>query len=74
MTNKQVEERLTELVHRDPFIPFMVDLIDGESLTITHPPAFDENGAVLIGSDDRFVEFEFKNVKAIRPFKAEAVA
>jgi hypothetical protein len=74
MNIKQVENKLTELVHRDPFFPFVVDLFDGQSLVIPHPPAFDENGAVLIGPDDRFIEFEFKNVRAIRPFPAEAVA
>ena len=44
-----VEEKLTELVHREPFVPFVVELNDGESLIVPHPPAFDENGAVYFG-------------------------
>jgi hypothetical protein len=74
MTAKQVEDKLTELVHHEPFIPFVVELVDGQSLIIPHAPAFDDTGAVLIGLEDRFVEFEFKNVRAIRQLNAEAVA
>ena len=74
MTIKQVEEKLTELVHREPFIPFVVDMNNGESIIVPHPPAFDENGAVFFGTDGGLVDFWFRNVKKIRPFTAEAVA
>ena len=74
MTIKQVEDKLTDLVHRQPFVPFVVELANGEKLTIPRPPAFDESGAVLIGLDGCFVEFEFKNVCAIRPYTVEAIA
>lgn len=74
MTVKEVEEKLTELVHREPFIPFIVELNDGDSFVVPHPPAFDENGAVFIGAHGGLVDFWFKNVRQIRLFTAEAVA
>ena len=71
MTVKQVEEKLTELVHHEPFVPFVVELNDGESLVIPHPPAFDENGAVYFGADGGLVDFWFKNVRSIRLVSGE---
>jgi hypothetical protein len=74
MTVKQVEEKLTELVHHEPFVPFVVELNDGESLVIPHPPAFDENGAVYFAMDGGLVDFWFKNVRSIRFMNSEKVA
>jgi len=74
MTIKQVEDKLTELVHREPFIPFVVELNDGQTLIVPHPPAFDENGAVFFGSDGGLVDFWFNNVRSIRFLSSEAVA
>jgi hypothetical protein len=74
MTVKQVEEKLTELVHQEPFVPFVVELDDGQSLVVPHAPAFDENGAVYFGSDGGLVDFWFKDVRGIRYLKSEAVA
>lgn len=74
MTIKQVEDKLTELVHREPFVPFVVELLGGETLIVPHPPAFDETGAGFIGTDGGLVDFEFKNVRAIRFYVPEAVA
>jgi hypothetical protein len=74
MTVKQVEDKLTELVHRDPFIPFVVDLVDGQSLIVPRPPAFDDTGAVYFGTDGALVDFEFKDVRAIRFMTTEALA
>ncbi len=74
MTNKQVEEKLTELVHREPFVPFVVDLVDGKSLLLTQPPVFDETGAGYINSDGALADFEFERVCAIRQIPLEPVA
>ena len=74
MTNKQVEEKLTELVHREPFVPFVVELIDGQSLIVPNAPAFDSTGAGFIGIDGALVAFEFENVRAIRLYAPEAAA
>ncbi len=74
MEIKQVEQKLTEMVHRKPFIPFVVELNDGESLIVPHPPAFDAAGAVFFGTDGGLVDFWFKNVREIHLYNSEAVA
>lgn len=74
MTTKQVEEKLTELVHREPFVSFVVELVDGTALLVPHPPAFDENGAGFIDSNGALADFWFKDVRAIRLVTAEPVS
>ena len=75
MTPKQVEDKMVELIHRVPFAPFVVELIDGRSLDIPNPGvAFDDTGAVFIGPEGGLVDFEFKTVCAIRLMNTEAVA
>lgn len=75
MTVEQVEEKVTELVHREPFVPFVVEMVDGQALEILHPRlAFDSSGAVFFGPDGGLVDFEFKTVRAIRLMNSEAVA
>ena len=74
MTIKQVEDQLTDLVHRDPFVPLVIELLDGQSLIVPDAPAFDSTGAGFIGTDGALVEFEFKNVQAIRLYVPEAAA
>jgi hypothetical protein len=75
MTPQQVEEKLTELIHREPFVPFVVEMVDGKKLDIQHAGvAFDDTGAVFFGPDGGLVEFEFKTVRAIHLTNTEAVA
>ncbi len=75
MTPQQVEEKLTELIHREPFVPFIVEMTDGKSLDVPHAGvAFDDTGAVFIGPDGGLVDFEFKTVRAIRLTNSEAAA
>ena len=75
MTPEQVEEKVIELIHRDPFVPFVLELIDGQQLEITHPRlAINGGGAVFIGPDGGLVDFEFKTVRAIHVVRGEAVA
>ncbi len=75
MTVKQVEEKVTELVHRQPFTPFVVELADGHTVEIPHPRvAFDNTGAVFFGPDGGLVDFDCKSVRAIRLHNSEPVA
>jgi hypothetical protein len=75
MTVKQVEERVIELIHRQPFVPFVVEMTDGQSLTVPHPRlAVNSGGAGFIGPDGGLVDIEFNNVSAIRLIDTEAVA
>jgi hypothetical protein len=73
MTPEQVEEKVIQLIHREPFVPFVVEMTDGHSLEIPHPRlAINAGGAGFIGADGGLVDFDFKMVRAIRLNKAEA--
>ena len=75
MTPEQVEEKVIELIHREPFIPFIVEFADGQSLTVPHSRlAINGGGAGFIRLDGGLVDFEFKGVRSIRFVNAEAVA
>jgi hypothetical protein len=67
MTPEQVEQRVIELIHREPFTPFVVEMMDGAFLEVPHPRlAIDSEGAGFIGPDGGLVDFDFHTVRAIR--------
>ena len=73
MTPAQVEKKIIELIHREPFVPFVLEMKNGERLEIPHPRlAVDRSGAGFIGPDGALVDVNFKKVRAIRPEPAEA--
>ena len=75
MTPEQVEEKVIELIHREPFVPFVVEMADGQPLEVAHPRlAVNGGGAVFFGPDGGLIDFEFNRVRAIRVMKGEAVA
>ena len=75
MTPEQVEEKVIELIHREPFVPFVLEMTDGQSLEVPHPRlAINGGGAGFIGPDGGLVDFEFKTVRSIRVMRVEAVA
>ena len=74
METKQVEERIIELIHRDPFVPFLVEMTDGQFLEIPHPRlAINGGGAGFIGSDGGLVDTDFKMVRSIRLNSTKAI-
>jgi hypothetical protein len=75
MTPEQVEEKVIELIHREPFMPFVVEMTDGQTLKVPHPRlAINGGGAGFFGPDGGLVDFWFKNVRSIRVKDIEAVA
>ena len=75
MTRQQVEAEVIQLIHREPFVPFVVEMSDGNSIEILHPRlALTSGGAVFFGTDGGLVDFDFDHVCALRPLTAEAVA
>jgi len=75
MTPEQVEEKVIELIHREPFVPFIVEMNDGQLLEIPHPRlAINGGGAGFFGPDGGLVDFWCKNVRSIRVRGIEAVA
>jgi hypothetical protein len=74
MTPEQVEEKIIELIYREPFVPFVVEMADGQLLEIPHPRlAINGGGAVFFGPDGGLVDFDFKSVRSIRLIKVEAI-
>jgi hypothetical protein len=74
MTPEQVEEKVIELIYRQPFVPFVVEMTDGSFLEVPHPRlAINGGGAGFFGPDGGLVDFWFKSVRAIRVLKSEAV-
>jgi len=70
-----VEDKIIELIHLEPFVPFVVELNNGASLKVPHPRlAINSSGAGFIGTDGGLVDIEFKTVRAIRFSPNEAVA
>jgi hypothetical protein len=75
MTPEQVEAKVIELIHREPFLPFVVEMTDGQVLEIPHPRlAINGGGAGFFGPDGGLVDFWFQNVRAIRVRDTEAAA
>lgn len=75
MTPEQVEKKVIELIYREPFMPFVVEMTNGENLEVPHPRlAINGGGAVFFGPDGGLVDFEFKRVQSIRILGSTAVA
>ena len=51
MSPEQVEQQVIELIHREPFVPFLVEMNDGQFLEVPHPRlAINAGGALLSGA------------------------
>lgn len=76
MTPQQVEEKFIELIHREPFIPFIAEMKDGTSIEIPHPRlAIAGGGAGFISpTNGAIVDVDFSAVCSIRVGSIEAVA
>jgi hypothetical protein len=75
MTIKQVEEKVIELKHRRPFVPFVFEMNNGQKVEVHEPGmAINETGMGFIGHDDALVDVEFRNVCTIRLLNSEAAA
>ena len=67
MSPQEVEEKVIELIHREPFVPFVVEMTDGQALQIPHPRlAINGGGAMFLGPDGGLVDIDFKTVRSIR--------
>ena len=75
MSPEQVEARVIELKHAEPFVPFVVELDDGQLLELLDRGiAINGGGAGFVGPDCGLADFEFKHVTAIRLLDAGALA
>ncbi len=72
MNPEVVERNVIELIHREPFVPFAVEMKDGQVLEIPHPRlSINGGGAVFFGPDGGLVDFEFDDVLSLRIAEAK---
>jgi hypothetical protein len=75
MTMKEVEDKVVELIYREPFSPFTVEFNDGEMLEVPHSRlAITADGAGFVSQDRGLVDIDFRKVRAIHVGRREAVA
>ncbi len=75
MTVKEIEEKVIALKCLEPFVPFVLDLVNGQSVQVPHAGlAINETGVGFLGPDGGIVDVEFKNIRDIRLLNSEAAA
>ncbi|HEX3314111.1 MAG TPA: hypothetical protein VHR72_04425 [Gemmataceae bacterium] len=75
MTPQEVEEKIIELKHREPFAPFIVEMDNGQSIEVHYPNlAIAGTGAGFIDHEGALVDIDFKKVRAIRLVDAAEMA
>lgn len=68
MNSQQFEDILRQFLQREPFEPFVVELLDGRSIEIISPNvAFCDGAASFFTPDFDLVDFVCEEVRAIRP-------
>jgi hypothetical protein len=66
MTRAQVEAKVVELIHREPFVPFQVELNDGRTVLVPHARlAVNETGAGFVDPESGIIDIDFAKVRAI---------
>jgi hypothetical protein len=68
MNAEQFEQTLRQVLQREPFEPFVVELRDGRLLAVDHPRVAIGGGAASFFTPSYdLVEFFCEDVRAIRP-------
>ncbi len=66
MSTEQFENTLRQLVRREPFQTFFVEMLDGSIIEVDRKVAFGGGAASFISRDDEWVDFACEDVKAFR--------
>jgi hypothetical protein len=74
MSQQEFEDLLRQNLRREPFLPFIVELVDGSRIIVPHSGvAFGGGAGAFFTPSYDLVEFACENVKAINPINLEAV-
>jgi hypothetical protein len=67
MTADEFTEVLKALLHREPFVPFEVELVHGERFTVDRPDvvAYDGGAAGFISPDEEVHFFDYRNTRSL---------
>jgi putative addiction module component (TIGR02574 family) len=75
MTPEQFDMELRTWTKRRPFLPFVVELITGERITIEHPGvAFGGGVAGFLSPEEGLVDFGCEEVRSFLPYPFEAIS
>ena len=75
MNVEQFEDTLRNFLRREPFQPFVVELVDGRAIEILRPKVvFGGGGASFFTPAYDLVEFACEEVRAIRPVSVAGAA
>jgi hypothetical protein len=74
MNIEQFEDTLRQILRKEPFQPFEVEMIDGRILHVEQKVAFGGGAAVYITPSLEIVEFACEDVQAIRSAVPGAIA
>jgi hypothetical protein len=73
MNEEKFTQLIREFIHREPFVPFQVDLTDGQRIVIDSPSvAFAGTAAGFVSEKDGLVAFSCEEVTSITRSVAEA--
>jgi hypothetical protein len=73
MTEELFTRTLQEFTRRRPFVPFLVELVDGQRIVVDFPSVAFSNGAAgFISESEGMIPFTCAEVRAISPAAAEA--
>jgi hypothetical protein len=74
MTADEFDAILCRLKRREPFQPFVVEYLDGNSIYVERPSLAINNGATYWSPADELVEISPEHVRGVRLATGEAVA
>ena len=75
MRPEQIEQAIREYVRREPFGPFIVELLDGRRIEVSHRGlALGGGGASFISPAYDLVEFQFDQVRSLKLVTTEVEA
>ena len=73
MSARELEEQIIQFKHQKPFRPFEVELLDGRVIKVRRPNlCINETGAGFLSDQEGIVDFNFAEVRSLRPLKRKA--
>ena len=69
MTVEEFEEAARAYIYHEPPVPFVVELTNGQRITIDDPQAlaFGGGAACFLGPNYEMIDFSCREVRAVRP-------
>ena len=72
MNAQEIDDQLILFKRREPFQPFVVELLDGRVIEFVQPNFAINGGASFISDDDELVAFNWDDIRSIHPLMHEA--